>query len=778
MKFSDGFWLNKKGYDVNFVAEAYEVIEDANSLTVLATATHIHHRGQTLGGPLLEIKFTSNLKDVIKVSIDHYKGARNDGPEFELYLDDNFKPVIENNDDYAELISGDTRVRIAKNGGWDIKYYYKDKLLTKSGWRTTSYITEEPSRVKKRLALAEDNGFWNIPEPTSGAYVREQLGLSVGENIYGFGEKFTTFVKNGQSVDIWNADGGTSSEQSYKSIPFYVSSNGYGVLVNHPEHVSFEVASDTVSRVAFTVDGERLEYFIIGGENPLEVIENYTTLTGKPGLPPAYSFGLWLTTSFTTSYDEETVTSFIDGMAERDIPLQVFHFDCFWMKEFQWCDFEWDARQFPDPKGMLSRLKDRGLQLCVWINPYVGQRSKLFAEGVENGYFIKNKDGSVFQADMWQPGMAIVDFTNPDACEWYANKLRELCAVGIDSFKTDFGERIPTDVCYFDGSDPVKMHNYYTQLYNKVVFDVLKEYYGENKACLFARSATVGGQQFPVHWGGDCSAEYESMAETLRGGLSLCSSGFGYFSHDISGFEATATPDIYKRWSAFGLMSTHSRLHGNSSYRVPWLFDEESVDVLRHFTLLKGRMMPYLFSNAVTTSTTGVPMMRAMALQFADDPACLSLDRQYMLGDSLLVAPIFNEDGIAQYYVPAGTWTDLQTGEEFEGGKFYTTEHDYFSLPLLVKPNTIMAMGNFEKDFVYDYLDGTEFTIYALEDGKTAEFDLYDAEAEKVFSIKATRAGNKISIEHTATDKAFTVKVSGSDAVAANAGDNKLEITL
>lgn len=778
MKFSDGFWLNKKGYDVNFVAQAYEVIEDANSLTVLATATHIHHRGQTLGGPLLEIKFTSNLKDVIKVSIDHYKGARNDGPEFELYLDDNFKPVIENNDDYAELISGDTRVRIAKNGGWDIKYYYKDKLLTKSGWRTTSYITEEPSRVKKRLALAEDNGFWNIPEPTSGAYVREQLGLSVGESIYGFGEKFTTFVKNGQSVDIWNADGGTSSEQSYKSIPFYVSSNGYGVLVNHPEHVSFEVASDTVSRVAFTVDGERLEYFIIGGENPLEVIENYTTLTGKPGLPPAYSFGLWLTTSFTTSYDEETVTSFIDGMAERDIPLQVFHFDCFWMKEFQWCDFEWDARQFPDPKGMLSRLKDRGLQLCVWINPYVGQRSKLFAEGVENGYFIKNKDGSVFQADMWQPGMAIVDFTNPDACEWYANKLRELCAVGIDSFKTDFGERIPTDVCYFDGSDPVKMHNYYTQLYNKVVFDVLKEYYGENKACLFARSATVGGQQFPVHWGGDCSAEYESMAETLRGGLSLCSSGFGYFSHDISGFEATATPDIYKRWSAFGLMSTHSRLHGNSSYRVPWLFDEESVDVLRHFTLLKGRMMPYLFSNAVTTSTTGVPMMRAMALQFADDPACLSLDRQYMLGDSLLVAPIFNEDGIAQYYVPAGTWTDLQTGEEFEGGKFYTTEHDYFSLPLLVKPNTIMAMGNFEKDFVYDYLDGTEFTIYALEDGKTAEFDLYDAEAEKVFSIKATRAGNKISIEHTATDKAFTVKVSGSDAVAANAGDNKLEITL
>ena len=250
-----------------------------------------------------------------------------------------------------------------------------------------------------------------------------------------------------------------------RQIPFYVSSRNYGVFVNHPENVTFEVASETVSKVAFSVQGERMEYFVMGGKTIADVLGVYTTLTGKPALPPAYTFGLWLTTSFTTNYDEETVSFFIDEMARRDIPLEVFHFDCFWMKEFNWCDFTWDKRMFPDPKAMLTRLKEKKIEICVWINPYIAQQSSLFDEGVKNGYFIKKTDGGVFQCDMWQPGMAIVDFTNPEACKWYKAKLRTLCEMGVDAFKTDFGERIPTaDVVYSDGSDPYRMHNYYTYL--------------------------------------------------------------------------------------------------------------------------------------------------------------------------------------------------------------------------------------------------------------------------------------------------------------------------
>ncbi|EPX0867283.1 TIM-barrel domain-containing protein, partial [Shigella sonnei] len=235
-------------------------------------------------------------------------------------------------------------------------------------------------------------------------YMFERLDLGVGETVYGLGERFTALVRNGQTVETWNRDGGTSTEQAYKNIPFYMTNRGYGVLVNHPQCVSFEVGSEKVSKVQFSVESEYLEYFVIDGPTPKAVLDRYTRFTGRPALPPAWSFGLWLTTSFTTNYDEATVNSFIDGMAERNLPLHVFHFDCFWMKAFQWCDFEWDPLTFPDPEGMIRRLKAKGLKICVWINPYIGQKSPVFKELQEKGYLLKRPDGSLWQWDKWQPG--------------------------------------------------------------------------------------------------------------------------------------------------------------------------------------------------------------------------------------------------------------------------------------------------------------------------------------------------------------------------------------
>ncbi len=579
----------------------------------------------------------------------------------------------------------------------------------------------------------------------------------MGECVYGLGERFTPFVKNGQVVDIWNEDGGTSSEQAYKNIPFYLTNRGYGVLVNHPEKVSFEVASEKVERVQFSVPGEMLEYFIIYGPTPKEILARYTALTGRPALPPAWSFGLWLSTSFTTDYDEATVTSFIRKMAEYNIPLSVFHFDCFWMKEFNWCDFTWDERCFPDPVGMLKRLKAHGLHICVWINPYIAERSSLFDEAVKEGYLLKKADGSVWQTDLWQAGMGIVDFTNPDACKWYKSKLRTLLDMGVDAFKTDFGERIPTDVSYFDRSDPVKMHNFYSYLYNKTVFDLLQEVRGEQDAVVFARSATVGGQQFPVHWGGDSTATFESMAESLRGGLSLGLSGFGFWSHDIGGFEQTANADIYKRWIAFGLLSSHSRLHGSSSYRVPWAYDEESVDVLRKFTRLKCSLMPYLYQSARQAHENGIPMLRAMFVELPNDPACDHLDRQFMLGDSLLVAPVFTHDGSVDYYVPAGMWTNLLNGEMVQGPCWRRETHDVMTLPLLVRPNTVLPVGNRSDRPDYDYSDGIVLKVFQFENGNQLRVEIpgMAGNVETVFDVR--RKDDTLYIQRQGLSKGWNV---------------------
>ncbi len=778
MKVADGFWLSKKGYDVNYASQAYKVETTANSIKVLATPYTVKHRGMTLGGPNLEITYTSTSENIIKVHIDHYRGGLDNIPQFELNEDTGYVPSITRTEDEVVMVSGDTKLVIKTGDEWDVAYYYKDKYLTGGAWRSTSIITESQFTANARMALQEDDEFFNYPQDAHTTYIREQLKTDIGECIYGFGEKFTPFVKNGQVVETWNNDGGTCSDQSYKNIPFYISSKSYGIFVNSSDKVSFEVNSDTVSKVTFTLPGEQLEYFVIGGSNLENVLENYTTLTGKPALPPAYSFGLWLSTSFTTSYDEETVNSFIDGMAERKIPLQVFHFDCFWMKEYEWCNFEWDKDMFPDPEGMLKRLHDKGLEICVWINSYIGQQSKLFDIGKEKGYFIKNLDGSVFQADLWQPGMAIVDFTNPEACDWYKGLLKTLFDMGVNNIKTDFGERIPTKCKYYNGMDPIKMHNYYTYLYNKVIFEALEEYYGKDKACLFARSATVGGQKFPVHWGGDCYADYSAMSETLHGGLSLCSSGFGFFSHDMGGFEATAPADIYKRWCAFGCLSTHSRLHGSTSYRVPWAYDDEACDVLRHYVNIKGSLMPYLWAQANKTHITGIPMMRSMIVAFTDETACKYLDQQYMLGDSLCIVPVMNEAGTAEFYLPdCGTWTDIQSGETYEGGRYYTRTCDYFQTPILVRPNSIITFGNFDMNVVYDYLDNAEAVIYGLEDGKTAETVIYDSESNKITDISATRNGNVITVSYAATDKNFKVTAYGKTAEA-KAGTTSLEINL
>lgn len=737
MKFSNGCWLEKEGCSCFSPQEVYFTRIEKNKVTLCAPTIRIITRGDTLGSINLTVVITSPAKGVIRVQTYHHAGMSAKSPAFELNTSEDNMSVTET-DELITIASGDLSLEITKLP-WSMTYKHKGRVLSKSG--------------RKDLALMKTNwkGYAYDKGDYTDTYIRQQLSMGVGELLYGFGERFTPFVKNGQSIDIFNQDGGTSTEQSYKNIPFYVSNKGYGVFVNHPEKVSFEVGTEMVTKAEFSVEGSYLDYFFIDGPSMKDVLVKYTDLTGKPSLPAPWTFGLWLSTSFTTNYDEKTVMSFIDGMLDRGIPLRVFHFDCFWMKEFHWSDFVWDERVFPDPEGMLKRIKAKGLNICVWINSYIGQESVLFAEGAEKGYFVKRTNNDVWQWDMWQPGMALVDFTNPEACRWFQSKLEILLDMGVDCFKTDFGERIPTeDVVYFDGSDPKKMHNYYTYLYNKCVYELLEKKRGKGEAVLFARSATAGGQKFPVHWGGDCWSDYESMEESLRGGLSLCMSGFGFWSHDIGGFESTSTPDVYKRWAAFGLLSSHSRLHGSSSYRVPWAYDEEAVDVVRTFTLLKASLMPYLYRNAIYASQTGIPMMRSMVLEFTADRNCSYLDKQYMMGDSLLVAPVFNDESIAEYYLPAGTWTNYFTGKKYTGGCWYSDKCSYLEIPLFVKENTIVAVNTDADRPDYDYADNVTFRVYEPSDCTTT---VYDMKANADTTISVRKSGNELTIVITGSKK-------------------------
>ena len=737
MKFTRGYWMIRENFEMLYATQCVRAEKSAGELRVLAACRTVKERGDILNSGTLDVRFSSPMENVIRVAVTHFAGKALKAPRFHIHEADN-TPAIAEDGQEVSFTSGRLTARVSKRqGGWQVDYTAEDgRVITSSCYHGMA------------RALDRDTGR---------TYMSDSLMLDVGEYVYGLGERFTAYVKNGQSVDMWNADGGTASELAYKNVPFYMTNRGYGVFVEDTSDVSFEIASEKVERAQFSVEGETLVYDVIYGGSPKGTLELYTALTGRPPILPAWSFGLWLSTSFTTNYDEATASSFIDGMAQRGIPLSVFHFDCFWMKGYNWCDFTWDPETFPDPEGMLRRYHEKGLHLCCWINPYIAQQSPLFKEGMERGYLIRRTNGDVWQTDLWQAGMGIVDVTNPAAREWYCGWLKKLLAQGVDCLKTDFGERIPVkDVVYFDGSSPLHMHNYYTFLYNQMVFETIREVRGEGDAVVFARSATAGSQQFPVHWGGDNSASYVSMAETLRAGLSMSHSGFGFWSHDISGFESTAPAHVYKRWVQFGLMSSHSRLHGSGSYRVPWAFDEESVDVVRSFTRLKCRLMPYLYAAMIEAHEKGIPMMRPMMLEFPEDPACDTLDRQYMFGPDLLVAPVFREDGNVSYYLPEGVWTNLLDGRTAEGGHWVRETHGFMSMPLMVRPGTVLPLGARDDRPDYDYADGVELHVFRLPEGGSREVKLYDLKGGVSAVFTVSRRDGRLEVQ-TGSDRPYTV---------------------
>lgn len=529
MKFTNGYWMIRDGVDALYAREAYELAADATteSLNVLAPTSVVRGRYDTLNLPTFNVDITTPAEGVIRVCAEHWQGAT-EYPGFPLNADEpgnrDYVTVQANGNGDGEvgvngadvtLTTGGLTVKVVKGAPWNLTFIGEDgKVLTESAGKSLgrfklgaeSNVTAQPVG---EFGVTMDGS----ARDESDVFIAIQLHLSVGEDVYGLGERFGAYVKNGQSVDIWNEDGGTASEQGYKDIPFYMTSNGYGVLVNNCGHVSFEIGSENTEAVQFSVPGEAIDFCVIYGPTPKQILDRYTKLVGRPANVPAWSYGLWLTTSFTTKYDEATINSFIDGMAERDIPLAAFHYDCYWMREFHWCDFEWDKRFFGDIESTLKRLHE------------------------DKGYLVRKTNGEVWQIDFWQAGMGLVDFTNPAAREWFKDKVKALLNQGVDSIKTDFGERIPRDVVWYDGSPKLSMHNWYTQLYNQAVFEAIEETYGKGNACLYARSATVGGQQQPVHWGGDCESTFNGMAQSLRAGLSLTSSGFGFWSHDIRRFR-------------------------------------------------------------------------------------------------------------------------------------------------------------------------------------------------------------------------------------------------
>jgi alpha-D-xyloside xylohydrolase len=539
------------------------------------------------------------------------------------------------------------------------------------------------------------------------AAVVESFRLHPGEHLYGLGEKFGPLNKVGQRVVSWNRDAlGSTTERSHKNIPFVWSDRGYGLFIDTGARITWELGTASCQSAQIQVEEEILDAYLIYGPAPARIIDHYAGLTGRASLPPIWTFGLRLSTGGTYRTQAD-VANLIIGLEKHELPADAIHIDTWWMRDRRYCDFEWNREAFPRPKELIESIHRRGLKLTLWEQPYISVESELFKVGKENSYFVRRPDGEVYiidyglslaprpdgavrfasSEDAWNAPVAIVDFTNPEAAGWFKHLHKLLLDMGVDAFNTDFGEDVPEDAVFADGRTGAVMHNIYPLLYNRAVFDATRDEKGS--ASVWARSAFAGSQQYPVNWSGDPASDFESLACSVRGGLSAGLSGLPFWSSDTGGYRGMPSPELYVRWAQFGLFCSHIRMHGDSP-REPWHFGDEAMAIVRKYVILRYELFPYIYSAAFEASLKGIPVIRALPLVFPEDPNVHDKDFEFMFGPSILVAPVV-EPGIKhRVYLPEGSWFNYWTGKPFKGPKNLALDVPLDILPLYVRGGAIV----------------------------------------------------------------------------------------
>ena len=536
------------------------------------------------------------------------------------------------------------------------------------------------------------------------------------ECFYGTGERFAKIDLSGKTIQLRNQDAqGVNNRRAYKNIPFYLSSENYGLFLHTSSFAKFSLADHSTCSAQIMVNEALIDCFIIGGETPEEILFGYRQLSGFPSMPPLWSFGVWM--SRMTYFSADEVKQICDRLREEDYPCDVIHLDTGWFETDWLCEWKFNEERFPEPEKFIRDLKSKGYRVSLWQLPYIAYTAQQYKEATENNYISKSEKkiqgASNFSV---QDYAGTIDFTYDKAVEWYKNLLKELLDMGVVCIKTDFGEDIHLDAAYHSMS-PDKLHNLYPLLYQKAAYEITKEITGDG--IIWARAGWAGCQRYPLHWGGDSACSWDGMAGSLKGGLHLGLSGFGFWSHDVPGFHGVPNfmnsvlpDDIYVRWTQFGVFSSHLRYHG-SAKREPWYYPK-IAHIIKKWWKLRYKLIPYIVEQSEKTTRTGFPVLRSLIMQHPDDKTCRHIDDQYYFGDNMLVAPVMNAENKRDIYLPEGKWVHFFSGEVYEGRQWLRDQYvPLEEMPVFVKCGASIPMYP-EDVCCTDQMDlsKTEYIIY------------------------------------------------------------------
>lgn len=509
--------------------------------------------------------------------------------------------------------------------------------------------------------------------------VNPVFSLAPGEKIFGCGESFTKLDKVGQKVHLTVTDPqGPETDQMYKPVPFFMSNRGYGMFMHTSAPVTCDFGASYIGADRIFMADEKMDIFVFLGE-PKDILDEYTDITGKSPMLPLWSFGTWM--SRISYFTQEEGLDVAKQLRDNKIPADVIHFDTGWFGVDWQCDYEFSTERFADPVAMLRRLKEQNFHTCLWQLPYFTPKNRLFGEIIDKGLNVRNACGGMPYED------AVLDFSNPDAVAWYQAHIAHLIGEGVSTIKCDFGEAAPLNGLYHSGRTGLYEHNLYPLRYNKALWEVVnRETHGEG--IIWARSAWAGSQRYALHWGGDAATTNTGMLGDLRGGISFGLSGFSFWSHDIGGFVTASPEDIYRRWLPFGFLSSHSRAHG-APPTEPWLISADFTKAFREAAEMKYRLMPYVYAQAKDCSNRGLPMVRALFIEFPDDPGAWNVEDEYMFGSQILVAPLLESGAERSCYLPKGKWIDYQTGKVYDGG-YQTIKAGKIPCVILVRDGSLI----------------------------------------------------------------------------------------
>ncbi len=531
----------------------------------------------------------------------------------------------------------------------------------------------------------------HLPTGARHAYLTFALGAQT--QFFGLGERYGPPGRRGLRTVLWCTDthGTNSTDLVYKPVPFLMSTAGYGLFIHTTARTVVDLGAHSAVSGWVYVEEPRLDVFLIYGPTLAEILRRYLDLVGRPALPPRWSFGVWMSRCMYRSRRE--VEQVVRQARRRGFPLDVVHLDPLWLagrrgRDYDSCDLRWDEQAFPRPAEFIRWLRRRGVRLSLWENPYVPMGSPRYPPAAARGYFLRTADGQV--ARFRGRDAAIVDFTHPEARRWYRDLHRPLLRMGVAVFKTDYGEEVPEDAVASDGTTGAALHNVYPLLYTRTVFEATAA--AGRQPMVWARSGWAGSQRYPVHWSGDAPSRWDVLPAVLGSGLSLALSGFAFWSHDIGGFYGLRDPDLLVRWAQLGLLSSHARFHGTEP-REPWRYGRRAFRIILRYARLRMRLLPYLYTEAAAAVAAGMPLMRPLVLDYQNDPTTWQVGDQYLLGRSLLVAPVLTPDGRRWVYLPAGTWWDFWRHTRHSGPGWRHLQVPLEEVPLFVRDGTVLALG-------------------------------------------------------------------------------------